>query len=250
MKPLIDRARALGLFGLVARWDELGAEPWVQRLLEAEEVARTARGRDRRVAAAHLGRFKALADFDWSWSNVDRGQVDDLATLAFVTDKRNVVLVGPNGVGKTMVAKNLGWQAAVAGHTVRFVTASAMLNDLGSKESSRALAAAVRRYCQPAVLVIDEVGYLSYSNRAADLLFEVVSGRYEHKSIVLSTNKPFAQWDTVFPNATCVVTLVDRLVHHAEIVTFEGKSWRLKEAQEAAERSSTARRRSPKGRPS
>lgn len=106
--------------------------------------------------------------------------------------KRNVVLVGPNGVGKTIVAKNLAYQAAMAGHTVRFVTASAMLNDLGSKDSGRTLAAAVRRYCQPAVLVVDEVGYLSYSNRAADLLFEVVSGRYENKSIVLTTSKPFA----------------------------------------------------------
>lgn len=243
MKPLRERAAALGLFGLVARWDELGGEPWVPRLIDIEEVARLARGRDRRVAAAHLGRFKALADFDWGWSGVDRAQVEELATLAFVADKRNVVLAGPNGVGKTMIAKNLGWEAAIAGYSVRFVTASAMLNDLGSKESSRALAAAVRRYCQPSVLIIDEVGYLSYSNRAADLLFEVVSGRYEHKSIVLSTNKPFAQWDTVFPNATCVVTLVDRLVHHAEIVPFEGKSWRLKEAQESAERATSARRR-------
>lgn len=243
MKPLLERARILGLFGLVARWDKFGAEPWVPLLLDAEEIARAARGRDRRVAAARLGRFKALADFDWTWAAVDRGQVDELATLAFVSDKRNVVLVGPNGVGKTMVAKNLAYQAAIAGHTVRFVTASAMLNDLGSKDSGRALSAAVRRYCQPSVLVIDEVGYLSHTNRAADLLFEVVSGRYENKSIVLTTNKPFAQWDTVFPNATCVVTLVDRLVHHADIVAFEGRSWRLKEAQESAERSSTARQR-------
>lgn len=246
MRTNLERARALGLLGLVARWDEIGHEPWVPLLLDAEELARAARGRERRVTAAHLGRFKALADFDWSWPTVDRAQIEELATLSFAASKRNVVLVGPNGIGKTMVAKNLAYQAAIAGHTVRFVTASAMLNDLGSKDTGRTLAAAVRRYCQPSVLVIDEVGYLSHSNRAADLLFEVVSGRYEHKSVVLTTNKPFAQWDTVFPNATCVVTLVDRLVHHADIVTFEGRSWRLKEAQESAERSSSARR-GPKG---
>lgn len=239
---LLEQAKVLGLVGLVQRWEDWGEQPWVRELIAQEERVRSKRGLERRIQQAKLGRFKALADFDWGWpTRIDRAQIDELCSLDFVAARRNVVLAGPNGTGKTMVAKNLGHLAALQGHSVRFTTASAMLADLGSRDSSRALTAAVRRYCQPTVLIVDEVGYLSYSNRAADLLFEVVTGRYESKPIVLTTNRPFAQWDAVFPNATCVVTLVDRLVHHAEIVSFEGKSWRLKESQEA-ERAGTARR--------
>lgn len=240
---LLERAKALGLLGLVARWDLWGSAPWVRELVEAEEQARHARGLERRISTARLGRFKPVADFDWNWpTKLDRHQVEELFTLDFVTAKRNAIFVGPNGIGKTMLLKNLAYHAALHGHSVRFTTASAMLADLARRESTRALQTAVRAYCKPTVLVIDELGYLNYTNRWADLLFEVVSGRYESKPILLSTNKPFKEWDTVFPNATCVVTLVDRLVHHSDIVTFEGKSWRLKESQEA-ERASSARRR-------
>jgi DNA replication protein DnaC len=108
-----------------------------------------------------------------------------------------------------------------------------MLNDLAAQESAKALARRVRRYTKPKLLCIDEVGYLSYNNRYADLLFEVVSRRYDGPaSIVLSTNKPFGEWSTVFPHAACVVTLVDRLLHRAEVINIEGDSYRLKEAKE------------------
>jgi hypothetical protein len=121
------------------------------------------------------------------------------------------------------------------GHSVRFLTASELLHDLAAQESTAALSRRLRRYVRPALLVCDEVGYLSYDARYADLLFEVVTRRYQsRKSIVLTTNKPFAEWPTVFPNAACVVTLVDRLIHRAEIITIEGESYRLKEARERA----------------
>lgn len=239
---LQQRAEALKLHGLIAQWDRWSQAPWVVELIEAEEEARNARSLERRIGAAKLGRFKELADFDWNWpSRVDKAQVDELCTLEFISAKRNAILVGPNGVGKTMIVKNLGYQAALRGHTVLFTTASAMLNDLGSRETSRSLQAGLRKYCRPTVLIIDEVGYLSYSNRAADLLFEVVTRRYESRPILLTTNRSFKTWDAVFPNATCVVTLVDRLLHHAEVVHLKGKSWRLKESQEA-EKASSARR--------
>lgn len=239
---LQERAAALKLHGLLAQWDLWHKAPWVEPFIEAEENARNARGLQRRISAAKLGRFHPMADFDWNWpSRIDKALIDELFTLDFIEAKRNAIFVGPNGVGKTMILKNLLYQSALRGHTVLFTTASAMLNDLASRESTRALQAALRKYCRPTVLAIDELGYLSYSNRAADLLFEVVTGRYESKPILLTTNKSFKTWDTVFPNATCVVTLVDRLVHHAEIVPVEGKSWRLKESQEA-ERAATARR--------
>jgi DNA replication protein DnaC len=239
---LLQRAAALGLHGLVAQWERWGGEPWVDALLQAEEEARNARGLQRRIAAAKLGRFKDLADFDWNWpETIDKAQVEELAGLDFVTANRNAILVGPNGVGKTMLVKNIAYNAALQGHSVLFTTASAMLNELGGKDSVRTLQAAIRKYCRPSLLVVDEVGYLSYSNRAADLLFEVISRRYEAKSILLTTNRTFSAWDAVFPNATCVVTLVDRLIHHADVVTIKGKSWRLKESQEAEKAASERR---------
>jgi DNA replication protein DnaC len=140
-------------------------------------------------------------------------------------------------VGKTTVAKNIAYQAIIQGHTVLFTTAGQMLNELAAQDGASALRRRLKRYAQPQLLLIDEVGYLSYSDRHADLLFEIISRRYEEKSTLITTNRPFAEWGELFPNAACVVSLIDRLVHNAEIIPFEGESYRLKEAKErAAER--------------
>jgi len=241
---LRDRARALGLVGLLDRWDDYKDATWIAELLGAEEVARRKRSLERRIRDAHLGRFRPMADFDWSWpAQIDRPAVEDLFRFRWVDDPANVVLVGPNAVGKTMICQNLAYEALLRGFSVRFTTASAMLNDLAAQDGSRALNLALGRYTRPRVLVVDEVGYLSYGNRHADLFFEVVTRRYEDRPIVLSTNKPFAEWAEVFPSATCVVTLVDRLVHRSEIIPITAESYRLKEAKERAARK--ARERSP-----
>jgi hypothetical protein len=142
-------------------------------------------------------------------------------------------------VGKTMIAKNLAHEAILAGRTVRFTSASAMLQDLAAQDGARALQRAIRRYSSPTLLVVDELGYLSYDHRHADLLFEVVNRRYEaERSILVTTNKPFAEWGEVFPSATCVVTLVDRLVHRSEIIGIDADSFRLREAEERHQRKS------------
>jgi DNA replication protein DnaC len=125
---------------------------------------------------------------------------------------------------------------------VLFTTAGQMLGDLAAIDSDTALRSRLRHYARPALLYIDEVGYLSYSNRHADLLFELVSRRYEKKSTIITTNKSFSGWNEVFPNAACVVSLIDRLVHHAEILEIQGDSYRLKEAQERSEQRARKRR--------
>jgi len=156
-------------------------------------------------------------------------------TMEFVKDQTNVVLIGPNGVGKSTLALNLAHQAIVHGHTALFTTAGQMLGELAALDSDSTLRRRLNRYASPDILVIDEVGYLSYSNRHADLLFELISRRYGTASTVVTTNRPFKEWAEVFPNAACVVSLVDRLVHRAEVVVIEGESYRVKEARERAE---------------
>jgi DNA replication protein DnaC len=238
-----ERARKLGLWGLLAAWDELGGESWVDRLLECEEDERQQRSLERRIRNAKLGRFKPIADFEWDWpKEIDRDLVEDVLRLGFLDEAANVVIVGPNGTGKSMIAQNIGYQALLRGHTVRRATASEMLNDLAAQDSSAALARRLRRYCNPELLLVDEIGYLAFDSRYGDLLFEVVSRRHESKSTVITTNKRFAEWNEVFPNASCVTALIDRLVHKAEIVKIDGESYRAKEARERAARRAAARK--------
>lgn len=238
---LRKRLQKLGFHGLLLHWEEFQDADWLPRLVQLEDDEQQRRSLERRIRDARLGRFKPMADFDWTWpKHADRAQIEALLNLEFFADAANPILVGPNGVGKTMLARNIAHRALMAGHTVRFATASEVLNDLASQDSASGLRRRLTRYVGPRLLVIDEVGYLSYGNRHADLLFEVVTRRYTegNKPTLVTTNKPFAQWSEVFPNATCVVTLVDRLVHRSEIVRIDGESYRLKEARDrAAERS-------------
>jgi DNA replication protein DnaC len=237
------RAGTLNLHGLLAHWSEDADEAWVSTLLGWEEHERARRSLERRLRTAHIGRFKPLCDFDWSWpKRCDRIAVDALMTLEFLGDATNVVLVGPNGVGKSMLAQNIAHQALIEGHTVLFTSAGQLLGDLAALDSDAALRRRLRHYARPQLLVIDEVGYLSYSNRHADLMFELISRRYQHRSTLITTNRPFAEWREVFPNAACVVSLVDRLVHNAEIVAIEGDSYRLKEAHDRTEQRARRRR--------
>jgi DNA replication protein DnaC len=237
-------AAADGLDDLVAlatkkRW---GATQILEHVADIEERERTRRGLERRLARSHLGRFKTIADYDWSWpTKIDRPLVESAVGLHFLGAARNVVLVAPQGLGKTMIAQNIAHQAIVAGHSVLFTTAAQLLLDLGGQESSRSLERRLRHYAKQSLLVLDEVGYLAFDNRNADLLFQVVSRRYERKSLVLTTNLAFKEWPTIFPNATCATALIDRVIHHADVVSIEGKSYRLREAEDAAANKETSK---------
>jgi DNA replication protein DnaC len=237
------RAENLKLHGLLAHWAEIADHAWVEQLLDWEEAERARRSLERRLGSAHIGRFKPLADFDWNWpEQIDRLAITELMGLAFLKTATNAILVGSSGLGKSTIAQNIAHQAVLNGHTVLFTTAGQLLGDLAALDSDSALRRRLRYYAAPALLVIDEVGYLSYSNRHADLLFELINRRHEQKSTLVTTNKAFAEWSDVFPNAACVVALIDRLVHNAEIIAIKGKSYRQKEAQERAEQRSKKRK--------
>ncbi len=232
---LLARVKALKLHGVAAHWNELNYKDDIAQLVIWEEEERARRSLNRRLTSAHLGRFKPLSEFDWNWpKKCDRKAIENLMQLSFLSDASNIILSGPNGVGKSTIACNLVYQTILQGHTARFVTASELLGELTSQDSDRALRTKLKHYAKPSLLVIDEVGYLPFSNRSADMLFQLISARYEKKSTLITTNKPFTEWNEVFPNAACVVSLIDRLVHHSEMITIEAESFRLKEAKERA----------------
>lgn len=232
---LLQRAKELKLFGVLAHWDKVRETNWIENLILWEETARTDRSLERRLHSARIGRFKELANFDWNWpKKCDREAVEELMQLEFIKKATNIILCGPNGVGKSTIAKNIAYHAVIRGFTVLFTTAAHMLNDLASQDGDNALGRRIKYYVQPQLLIVDEIGYLSYSNRHADLLFEIISRRYHDKPTIVTTNKPFAEWGEIFPNASCVVSLIDRLVHHSEIIGIEAPSFRLKEATEQA----------------
>jgi DNA replication protein DnaC len=238
------RAETLRLHGLLAHWDQAVHTTWLPPLLDWEEAERSRRSRERRLRRAHIGAFKPLVDFDWSWpTKCDRAAIEELMSLEFLAEATNVVLFGPNGIGKSTIAKNIAQYALDCGHTVHFANAGELLGDLAALDSASTRNRRLRHYAGFDLLAIDEVGYLSYSNRHADLLFELTNRRYEKKSTIVTTNRPFSEWNEVFPNAACVVSLVDRLTHHAELIALEGKSYRHKEAQERAEQRAQRRRR-------
>ncbi len=237
LEQLKQQAAALKLYGLQAHWHDINEEqyPWLETLLNWEQTERKQRSLERRLASAKLGRFKALTDFDWQWpDSINQQAIHAMMQLDFLSTASNIILLGSNGVGKSTIAQNIAYQAVMQGHTVLFTTAANMLNDLASQDGDNALRRRLKHYARPALLIIDEVGYLTYSNRHADLMFEIINQRYEQHSTLVTTNLPFAQWNEVFPNASCVVSLIDRLVHHSEVIAIEGKSYRMKEAKEQA----------------
>lgn len=243
---LAQQLAGLGLHAIAHALDDVVAKATQKRwgpiellthAAELETVERARRSVERRMKLSRLGRFKTMADFEWNWpTRIDRDAVEAAVNLDFLPEKRNVVLVAAQGLGKTMVAQNIAHEAVQKGHTALFTTASQMLLDLCGQESARALERRLTHYARPTVLCIDEVGYLPYDSRNADLLFQVVSRRYEEKPLVLTTNLAFGDWAQVFPNAACATALIDRIVHHADVITIEGKSYRRRTAEEDAKK--------------
>jgi len=243
MEDLRALASKLGFHGIARNWEEYSKLPWVAELLVMEQKDKEQRNLDARLKEAKIGSFKPMAEFNWDWPvSIDRAQIEELFTLDFVTEPLNIALIGNEGLGKTMIMQNLAYEAAKRGYRAMFVKASKMLNELIESDGKKTRQATLNRLCKIDVLCIDEIGYMNYDNRYADLLYEVIAERYSRKSTIISTNKEFNLWSEIFPTAACVVTLVDKIVHKSEIVVVKGKSYRLHEAKLREEQKSKLRK--------
>jgi len=220
----------------------------ITRMADLELIEKSSRTTERRLKAAKLGTFKKMSDFEWDWpKEVNRRLIEELMGCDFIGSSKNIILAGAQGIGKSMIARNLAWNAVLKGETALFTTASRMILDLGAQESNAALQRCLAKYEKPKLLVVDEVGYLSYDTKSADYIFEIVNRRYEKGSIVMTTNLAFKDWHKVFPGAPCVTAMIDRLTHHADIIKISGSSFRSKEAAEYKTKSQSD---SPKGKAS
>ena len=207
---------------------------YLSELITQEDNLRKDRTIQRRVRMARFPVVKTLDQFNWSWpKKINRAQIQNLFRLKFIEDRSNVVFIGGVGLGKTHLASALGYQACLKGQTVMFASAIDAINHLISAQRTERLKQELKKYQKPSLLILDELGYLPIDKNGSDLLFQIISQRYERGSIVITTNRVFKDWPQIFNNdSTLTSALLDRLLHHTEAVVIEGKSYRMKEVVE------------------
>ena len=211
-----------------AAQEQLSHLEYLAQLIEGEATVREDRAIERRIKNARFPTIKTLENFRWNWpKKINRPQIQNLFRLAFVATKTNVVFIGNVGLGKTHIALALGHTACVHGHSVLFTTAVDIINTLAAAQSAGRLKRDFRRYLKPDLLIVDELGYLPIDKHGADLLFQLISQRYERAPMVITTNRAYKYWAPIFNNdSTLTSAILDRLLHHVDTVVIEGKSFR------------------------
>jgi DNA replication protein DnaC len=204
---------------------------YLSELVKAEVDLRNDRAIKRRINAAHFAQIKTIEQFTWSWpKKIDQLSVKNLLRLGFVEEKSNVIFLGGVGLGKTHLAIALGYQACLSGYSVLFTTAVDAINNLVAAQAAGRLKPELTKYHKPALLILDELGYLPIDKTGADMLFQIISRRYEQGSVIITCNRAFKDWPEIFNNdSTLTSALLDRLLHHTETIVIEGKSYRMKE---------------------
>jgi DNA replication protein DnaC len=220
-----DAFRRLGDQARDAGWSH---EEYLAAVLSKEVAEREASGAGLRIKAARFPGHKALEDFNFDHQpTADRNLIAHLGTSVFLTEGKNIALLGPPGTGKTHLAVGIGIKAAKAGHRVLFDTATGWIARLQEAHSRGKLPAELARLRRYSLLIVDEVGYIPFDQDAANLFFQLVSSRYEHASLIMTSNLPFARWGDVFGDLTIASAMIDRIVHHADVINLKGTSYRL-----------------------
>jgi len=221
---------AVGRLGERARAESWTHEEFLIACLQREVAARESHGGEARIREARFPTRKTLEDFDYNHQrSVKRDLIAHLGTLDFVSARENVIFLGPPGTGKTHLSVGLGIRACQAGHRVLFATAAGWVARLASAHAAGRLEMELTRLARIPLLIVDEVGYIPFEAEAANLFFQLVSSRYERASLVVTSNKPFGRWGEVFGDEVVAAAMIDRLVHHAEVVSLKGDSYRLKD---------------------
>jgi len=215
--------------------DSLSHVDYLTRLTEGELNLRRDKATVRRIKSARFPVIKTLDQFSWSWpKKINRMAVQNQFRLQFMEEHANVIILGSVGLGKTHIATALGYTACLAGKSVLFATAVDAINTLAAAQAAGRLKVELKKYLAPSLLILDELGYLPIDKHGADLLFQVISQRYERGSTIITSNRAYRQWPEIFNNdSTLTSAILDRLLHHAETLVIEGKSYRMKDQLEA-----------------
>lgn len=221
-----ENYKAMGKTAAQKQWDHI---QYLSELVEQESNLRHDRCIQRRINLAQFPVIKTMDQFDWTWpKKINQAQVKNLFRLSCIEEKSNVVLIGSVGVGKTHIATALGYQACLKNNTVLFTSAIDAVNNLIAAQHTGQLKQELKKYLKPSLLIMDELGYLPIDKNGADLLFQIISERYERGSIIITTNRVFKEWVEIFNNdSTLTSALLDRLLHHTEAVIIEGDSYRI-----------------------
>jgi len=212
------------------QWDPI---QYLSELIKQESNFRRDRTIQRRIRMAKFPVIKTMDQFNWSWpKKINQGQIENLFRLKFIEEKSNVIFIGTVGVGKTHIATALGYQACLKNNTVLFTSAMDAVNNLIAAQHAGLLKQELKKYMKPSVLFLDELGYLPIDKHGADLLFQIISQRYETGSMIITTNRVFKEWPQIFNNdSTLTSALLDRLLHHTEAVVIEGDSYRMRQVK-------------------
>jgi len=223
-----DHYRDLAAQAAKKHWSHLD---YLEKLADGEAAMRRDRSIERRIRLARFPVIKTLDQFKWSWpKNINRLQIQNLFRLNFIKDKFNIIFLGGVGLGKTHLASALGYAACLKGHAVLFATAIDVINTLAAAQAAGRIKQELKKYTRPALLILDELGFLPIDKAGADLLFQIISLRYEQGALVITSNRAFKDWPEIFNNdSTLTSAILDRLLHHAETVVIESKSYRIRD---------------------